>query len=168
MRAGKFAHKLFREQPAGVLTDVAQDINPNSSTSRRGRSPSREVRHFRFDFKDTNHWPAKSPSRRCDVHSSQGKISRSFNFWEDYGVGLCLSLPTNGSHKTPLLGVYQGAKLTWNNGALKCTTLTASIPKVSRKNSDSCPSADSIEISVLCYGKIKFTPRTGHEVTGGE
>jgi hypothetical protein len=141
MRAGKFAHKLFREQPVGVLTHVAQDINPNSSISSRGRSP-REIRHFRLDFKDTNHWPAKGPPRRCNVRSSQGKISRSFYFCEDYGVGLCLSVPTTGSHKTPLLRVYHGAKLTWNNGALKCATLTASIPKVSRKNSDSYPRAD--------------------------
>jgi len=73
MWTGKLAHKLFREQPVGVLTHVAQDIKPNSSTSSRGRSPSREVRHFRFDFRDTNHWPGKGHSRRCYVHSSQGK-----------------------------------------------------------------------------------------------
>ena len=70
MWAGKLAHKFFREQPVGVLTHVAQDINPNSSTSSRSRSPSREVRHFRLDFKDTIHWPAKGPSRRYDLHSA--------------------------------------------------------------------------------------------------
>jgi hypothetical protein len=168
MRAGKFAHKLFREQPVGVLTNVAQDINPNSSTSSRGRSP-RGIRHFRLDFKDTNHWPAKGPSRRRNVRSSQGKISRSFYFCEDYGVGLCLSVPTTGSHKTPLLSVYRGAKLTRNNGALKCATLTAygRVWKVSRKKSDSYPSADSIEISVLCYGKVKFTPEQATKTQRG-
>ena len=164
MWAGKLAHKLFREQPVEVLTHVAQDINPNSSTSSRGRSPSREVRHFRFDFKDTNHWPAKCHSRRCDVRSSQGKTSRSFYFCEDYGVWLCLAAPTTGSHKTPLLSVYHGAKLTCSNGALKCATLNSvHTESLSRQNSDSYPSADSIEISVLCYGKVKFAPRTGHE-----
>jgi hypothetical protein len=130
MWVGIFAHKFFRVQPVGVLTHVAQDTNLNSSTSSCGRLPSREGHHFHLDFKDTNHWAAKGPSRRYDVRSSQGTTSRSFYFCEDYGVGLCLSVLQTGSHKTPRMNVYHAEKVNWNNEALWNPNLTSCIPEV--------------------------------------
>jgi hypothetical protein len=99
-------------------THVARDTNLTSSTSCCGQLPSREVHHFRLDFNDTNHWAAKCPSRRYDVLPSQGTTSRSFYFCEDYGVGLCLFVLQTGSHKTPRMSVYHGAKVNRNSGAL--------------------------------------------------
>ena len=49
-----------------------------------------------------------------------------------------------------------------------CNSYSFHDESLSRKNSDSYLSADSIETSVLCYGKVKFTPRTGHEDPEGE
>jgi hypothetical protein len=68
-----------------VRCPCSQDINPRP-TSSRGRQPSREVRHFWLDFKDSNHWLAKGRSRICNVFSS----FRSFYFCEDCDVGLCV------------------------------------------------------------------------------
>jgi hypothetical protein len=67
---GKLTHKLFREQLVGGLIHIAQHVNPHPSTSSHGRPPSWEVRNFRLDIKDSNHWPAKGHSLRCNVCSS--------------------------------------------------------------------------------------------------
>jgi hypothetical protein len=47
---------------------------------------------FTFTFKNSNHWPAKGCSWRCNVCSSQVKTSRWFYFCEDSYVGLCIYL----------------------------------------------------------------------------
>jgi len=49
-----------------------KDTNPYPATLSRGRLLSREVRHFRLDYKDSDHWSAKNRSRLCMFLSRQG------------------------------------------------------------------------------------------------
>jgi hypothetical protein len=86
---------------------VAQDINPRPSTSRHGRPPSREVHHFCLDFKDSNHWPAKSCFWGCNVCCSQGK---TLLLWRMWCRARCLSVLHIVPHQTPLLSIAQFGK----------------------------------------------------------
>ncbi|PSN39855.1 hypothetical protein C0J52_21000 [Blattella germanica] len=77
MWGGKLSHKEFRESLIRNLIQTAQDLNPQPSTSHRGRRSTTSTQLSRLDSKFSKHWPVKTSSRRCKVCSDKKKISRS-------------------------------------------------------------------------------------------
>ncbi|PSN56177.1 PiggyBac transposable element-derived protein 4 [Blattella germanica] len=87
---GKLSHKEFRESLIRNLIQTAQDLNPQPSTSHRGRPSTSSTQLSRLDSKFSKHWPVKTSSRRCKVCSDKKKTSRSMYSCEVCDVALCI------------------------------------------------------------------------------